>query len=109
MDLTSKQRAQLRGLANSIDTILQVGKDGIGENLIRQADEALEARELIKGRVLDNNIDYDARLAAEELAKATRSEVVQVIGSKFVLYRESHSKPKEKRIQLVKAAKKRPQ
>ena len=109
MELTSKRRAQLRGLANSIDTILQVGKDGIGENLVRQADEALEARELIKGRVLDNNIEYDARLAAEELAKATRSEVVQVIGSKFVLYRESHSKPKEKRIQLVKAAKKRPQ
>lgn len=109
MELTSKQRAQLRGLANSIDSILQVGKDGIGENLVRQADEALEARELIKGRVLDNNIEYDARLAAEELAKATRSEVVQVIGSKFVLYRESHSKPKEKRIQLVKAAKKRPQ
>ena len=109
MELTSKQRAQLRGLANSIDTILQVGKDGIGENLIRQADEALEARELIKGRVLDNNIEYDASLAADTLAKATRSEVVQVIGSKFVLYRESHSKPKEKRIQLVKAAKKRPQ
>ena len=102
MELTSKQRAQLRGLANSIDTILQVGKDGIGENLIRQADEALEARELIKGRVLDNNIEYDARTAAEALAKATRSEVVQVTGTKFVLYRESHSKPKEKRIQLVK-------
>ena len=55
MELTSKQRAQLRGLANSIDTILQVGKDGIGANLIKQADDALEARELIKGRVLDNN------------------------------------------------------
>ena len=64
MELTSKQRAQLRGLANSIDTILQVGKDGIGANLIKQADDALEARELIKGRVLDNNIDYDARTAA---------------------------------------------
>jgi len=107
MELTSKQRAQLRGLANSIDTILQVGKDGIGENLIKQADDALEARELIKGRVLDNNIEYDARLAAEELAKATRSQVVQVIGSKFVLYRETHSKPKEKRIQLVQPDKKR--
>ena len=107
MELTSKQRAQLRGLANGLDTILQVGKEGIGENLIRQADDALEARELIKGRVLDNNIDYDARAAAEELAKATRSEVVQVIGSKFVLYRQSHSKPREKRISLVsgKAAK----
>ncbi len=102
MELTSKQRAQLRGLANTIDTIIQIGKDGIGENLIKQADDALEARELIKGRVLDNNIEYDARLAAAELAKATRSEVVQVIGTKFVLYRESHSKPRDKRIQLVK-------
>ena len=107
MDLTSKQRAQLRGLANTIDTIVQVGKDGITENVIAQVNEALEARELIKGRVLDNNIEYDARLAAEELAKATRSEVVQVIGSKFVLYRETHSKPKEKRIELVKPGKKK--
>ena len=107
MDLTSKQRAQLRGLANGIDTILQIGKDGIGENLVKQADGALEARELIKGKVLDNNINFDARTAAEELAKATRSEVVQVIGTKFVLYRESHSKPKEKRIQLVKERKKK--
>ena len=106
MELTSKQRAQLRGLANSIDTILHIGKDGIGENLIKQADDALEARELVKGKVLDNNIEYDARTAAESLAQATRSEVVQVIGTKFVLYRESHSKPKEKRIQLVKPAKK---
>ena len=108
MDLTSKQRAQLRGLANGIDTILQIGKDGIGENLVKQADGALEARELIKGKVLENNLDYDARTAAEELAKATRSEVVQVIGTKFVLYRETHSKPKEKRIQLVKERKKKP-
>ena len=107
MDLTSKQRAQLRGLANGLDTILQIGKEGIGENLVKQADDALEARELIKGKVLDNNLDYDARTAAEELAKATRSEVVQVIGTKFVLYRESHSKPKEKRIQLVKERKRK--
>ena len=107
MELTSKQRAQLRGLANTMDTILHIGKDGIGENLVKQADDALEARELIKGKVLENNIEYDARLAAQELAKATRSEVVQVIGTKFVLYRESHSKPKEKRIQLVKSVEKR--
>ncbi|MCI8329095.1 MAG: ribosome assembly RNA-binding protein YhbY [Oscillibacter sp.] len=102
MDLTSKQRAQLRGLANGLDTIIQIGKDGIGDPLVKQANDALEARELIKCRVLDNNLDYDARTAAEELAKATRSEVVQVIGTKFVLYRESHSKSREKRIQLVK-------
>ena len=107
MELTSKQRSQLRGLANNIDTILRIGKDGIGENLIKQADDALEAREIIKGKVLDNNLEYDARIAAEELAKATRSEVVQVIGTKFVLYRESHSKPKEKRIQLVKPSQKK--
>lgn len=108
MDLTSKQRAQLRGLANSIDTILHVGKDGLGDNLVKQADDALEARELIKGRVLENAM-LTSREAAEALASATRSEVVQVIGTKFVLYRESHSKPREKRIQLVKPAKKRPQ
>ena len=107
MELTSKQRAQLRGLANTMDTILHIGKAGIGEKLVKQADDALEARELIKGKVLENNIEYDARLAAQELAKATRSEVVQVIGTKFVLYRESHSKPKEKRIQLVKSVGKR--
>ena len=104
MDLTSKQRAQLRGLANGIGTIIQIGKDGIGENLIKQADSALEARELVKGRVLDNNLEYDAWTAAAELAKATRSEVVQVIGTKFILYRESHSKPKDKRIALVRPA-----
>ena len=79
MELTSKQRAQLRGLANTMDTILHIGKDGIGENLVKQADDALEARELIKGKVLENNIEYDARLAAQELAKATRSEVVQAM------------------------------
>lgn len=101
MDLTSKQRAQLRGLANNIDTILHIGKDGIGDNLIRQADDALEARELIKGKVLENSM-LSARECAEELARATRSQVVQVIGTKFVLYRETHSKEKDKRIKLVK-------
>ena len=101
MELTSKQRAQLRGLANDIDTILHIGKDGIGDNLVKQANDALEARELIKGKVLENSM-LTSREGAEELAKATRSEVVQVIGTKFVLYRESHSKDKDKRIKLVK-------
>ena len=95
MELTSKQRAQLRGLANSIDTILIVGKDGIGDNLVKQANDALEARELIKGRVLENSL-MSAREAAEALAPLTRSEVVQVIGTKFVLYRPSHRKDKKK-------------
>ena len=101
MDLTSKQRAQLRGLANGIDTILHVGKEGIGDNLAKQADDALEARELIKGKVLENSM-LTAREAAEALAQATRSEVVQVIGTKFVLYRQSHNKDKKDRIVLVK-------
>ena len=101
MDLTSKQRAQLRGLANGIDTILQVGKDGLKENLVKQADGALEARELIKGRVLENAM-LTPRETAEALASATRSEVVQVIGTKFVLYRQSHKKDKKDRIVLVK-------
>ena len=101
MDLTSKQRAQLRSMANDLDTIVHIGKDGIGPNLTRQAEDALEARELIKGRVLENS-PLSPREGAEELAKATRSQVVQVIGSRFVLYRETHGKPKDKRIKLVK-------
>ena len=100
MDLTSKQRAKLRGLANGIDTIVHIGKDGIGENLTRQANDALEARELIKCRVLENSM-LTSREAAEELARATRSEVVQVIGTKFVLYRPSHNKEKKDKIVLV--------
>ena len=76
-ELTSKQRAQLRGLANSIDTILHVGKDGIGDNLAKQADDALEARELIKGKVLENSM-LSAREGAEELAKAMDMSVERV-------------------------------
>ena len=105
MELTSKQRAQLRGLVSTLDTIVHVGKDGIGDNLVKQVDDALEARELIKGRVLENSM-YTAREAAEELAVAARCEVVQVIGSKFVLYRMQHNKDKRK-IELVRDGKKR--
>ena len=101
MELTSKQRAQLRGLANGIDTIVHIGKDGIGDNLVKQASDALEARELIKCRVLENAL-LSSREAAEALGRATRSEVVQVIGTKFVLYRQSHNKDKKDKIELVK-------
>ena len=101
MDLTSKQRAQLRALAHDLDAVIHIGKDGVGPGLIKQADDVLEARELIKGRVLEN-CPLSPREGAEELARAARAEVVQVIGTKFVLYRETHSKPKEKRIKLVK-------
>ena len=101
MELTSKQRAQLRGLASTLDTIIHIGKDSISDNLVKQADDALEARELVKGKVLENSM-LTAREAAEELKVATRSEVVQVIGNKFVLYRMQRDKTKRK-IELVKA------
>ncbi len=105
MELTTKQRAQLRALANSIDTILHIGKDGITDNVVKQADDALEARELIKGRVLDN-APLTAREACRELARLTRSEEVQVIGGKFVLYRRQYDKSKRK-IELVPEKKKK--
>ena len=99
MELTSKQRAQLRGIANSIDTIVQIGKDGINDNLVKHANDALEAREIIKCKVLENSM-LTAREACEELARLTRSESVQVIGTKFVLYRQHYDKSKRK-IELV--------
>ena len=91
--MTSKQRAYLRGLANGIDAIIQVGKDGIGENLAKTVSDALEARELIKLTVLENS-EFTPREAADELAAATNADVVTVIGRKIVLYRESKTKKK---------------
>lgn len=90
--LTSKQRAYLRSLANSIDTILYVGKGGMSPQILKQADDALEARELIKGKCLENS-PLSSREAAEEIASEVKAEVVQVIGSKFVLYRQKEKDP----------------
>ena len=100
MELTSKQRAQLRGIANGIDTIVVIGKDGITENLVKQANDALDAREIIKCRVLENSM-LTAREACDELSRLTRSEQVQVIGTKFVIYRQHYDKSKRK-IELIK-------
>lgn len=86
--MTSKERAYLRGLANRVPSLYQVGKDGISENVIKQIDDALEARELIKGNVLENSM-LSAREVAEELASKTASQVVQVIGNRFILYRRT--------------------
>ncbi len=91
--LTSKQRAYLRSLANSAETILQVGKEGISENLIKQVDDALTARELIKGKVLETALGFAGEIAAQ-LAEATGSEVVQGIGMRFVLFRRNLKNPK---------------
>lgn len=90
--LTSRQRAALRAMANSIDSILQVGKAGVTGLLIRQADDALAARELIKGRVLET-APQPPRETAQALAGALSAQVVQVIGSRFVLYRRNVKKP----------------
>ena len=89
--ITSKQRAYLRSLAHSLNAIFQVGKSGIGDELCLQISNALEARELIKVHALEN-CPYTAREAAEELAARTGAEVVAVVGSKFILYRESVEK-----------------
>jgi RNA-binding protein len=99
--INSRQRAQLRGMANTLETILYVGKNGIGENLVSQANGALLARELIKGKVLDNS-PVTAQEAVSELAALCGAEPVQAIGSKFVLYRANDKLPKDKRIRLVK-------
>ena len=100
--LTSKQRAFLRGVAAAEDTIVIIGKGGITENIIIQMNDALKARELVKGRVLENSL-LTAREAADALSETCRAEVVQVIGSKFVLYKRNEQKPK---IELPKAKKK---
>ena len=90
--LTSKQRAKLRGIASRYDTIFQVGKGGISDTLIRQTEDALKKRELIKMRVLDN-CEFSSREAAQILAEKTGSEVVQVIGSRFVLFKRNPKEP----------------
>ena len=84
--ITSKQRSYLRSLAHNIDPTVYIGKAGVTENVIKEIDQCLEARELVKISVLDNNM-LGAREAAEMLASRTGAEVVQVIGNKFVLYR----------------------
>ncbi|MBQ5398342.1 MAG: YhbY family RNA-binding protein [Ruminococcus sp.] len=99
--LTSKQRAYLRGLANTIDTILYVGKGGMTEQIIKQAEDALTARELIKGKCLENS-PITPREAADLICDAVSCDGVQVIGSKFVLYRPN---PDEPVIKLPKAKK----
>ncbi len=90
--LTSKQRAKLKSIAVNEDTIFQIGKEGITENLIQTTEDALKKRELIKLKVLDSAM-LSPREAAEELATQTKSEVVQVIGSKLVLFKRNPQKP----------------
>ena len=94
--MTSKQRAYLRGLANKIDAIFQIGKNGINDNLTKQLDDALEARELIKITTLETAPD-SAKNLSFEIAERTNSIVVQVIGNKITLFRK---KKKDSKIEL---------
>ncbi len=96
--LNSRQRAQLRAMANDMETILQVGKSGVLDTTVKQVVDALEARELIKLSILET-CPLSVRETADTLANATASDVVQVIGRKFILYKESKN---NKTIKLVK-------
>lgn len=98
MTITSKQRSKLKSIAAGCDTIFQIGKNGISDELIKQLSAALEARELIKIRVLEN-CDFSAKEIAGEIGDKTDSLVVQVIGTKIVLYRQNKN-PKKRTISL---------
>jgi RNA-binding protein len=88
--ISGKQRSFLRSLSNTIDPIFQIGKGGLNDNMIKQFKEALEAREIIKINVLKSAL-INVRDICEEVAKLTEAEIVQAIGNKFVLYKESQN------------------
>lgn len=88
---TSKQRSHLKSLGANLDPVMQVGKEGITENLLRSLSEALEARELIKIHILETATD-DPKAMAQEIAEGLQGEVVIVMGRKAVLYRRSSRK-----------------
>lgn len=92
MSLTSKQRAYLRKMASQLQPVVSIGKGGATPEVVASAAEALEKRELIKASVLDNCFE-DVRDIANVVGERTRSEVVQVIGRKFVLYKQNNKKP----------------
>lgn len=92
--LTSKQRAELRSEANTLETTLMVGKGGITEAVVAEAATQLEARELVKGRVLEAAL-LTAREACDALCEALRAEGIQCVGSKFVIYKKSEKKAQE--------------
>ena len=96
--ITTKQRAYLRGLGNALDPVMQIGKDGVSENVLNGVNLLLEARELVKIKML-KNCDYKIKDLANEIAQKTSAEVVQVIGNIFILYKKSTRKD-FKHIQL---------
>ena len=99
--MTGKERAAFRAQANSLEPLFQIGKGGMSEALIKQTDDALRARELIKVKVLLESSPETPRQVADALAEATKADVIQVIGGVIVLYRES-PELKEKALQKEK-------
>ncbi|MBT9156811.1 MAG: RNA-binding protein YhbY [Firmicutes bacterium] len=91
--ISSKQRAYLRGLANTHEPLLHIGKGGLTEAVATAVDEALKARELVKVRVL-KNLDGEVKMVATELAVEVNAELIQVIGRNFVLYKTNPDEPK---------------
>ena len=100
--ISTKQRAELKGLAMKMKPSFQIGKGGVNDAQVAQIDDYLRVHELIKVKVLDNSL-YTAREAADEISEKTGAEVVQVIGSNFVLYKRNETDPK---IELPKSKKK---
>jgi len=100
--ITTKQRAQLRGIAAGEDTIIQIGKGGITESVVESVNAALKARELVKGKVLEN-CEFTPREVCDQLCELCKADPVQVIGTKFVLFKRNGKTP---RIELVKEKKK---
>ena len=91
--MTTKQRAALRSMANTMQPILHIGKDGINDNMVKQAWDALEARELIKVQVL-KNAPYETREACGLLCEAVHADPVLCVGNRFVIYRPARKDPK---------------
>ena len=100
--LTSKQRAQLRAQANGLDTILMVGKSGVTEQVIAEANQVLDARELVKGRVLETAL-MSSREASDAICAATGAEGISCVGSKFVIYRRSPKLEARRQAEALKA------
>ena len=104
--MTSKERAEWRAKANELDTTLMVGKEGVSETLLEEASRQLDARELIKGKVLENAL-LSAREVSDALCEALGAEGIQVVGNKFVIYRFSEKKEKQEKAALKAKAKKK--
>jgi len=103
--MTSKERAVLRSQANTLETTLMIGKGGVTENVIAEAERLLDARELVKGKVLETAM-MDPREVSDLICQQTGADGIQVVGTKFVIYRKSEKLEQERKAKAKAAAKK---